>query len=67
MTGIEKKGLRQGGFKGAGLGLSIVKSIVDFYHGRIEVQSELGKGSVFTVHLPFRQSESSDDSVVAVQ
>lgn len=41
---------------GTGLGLSIVKSIVDFYHGRIEVVSKLGKGSVFTVWLPFKHS-----------
>jgi signal transduction histidine kinase len=41
---------------GTGLGLSIVKSIVDFYQGRIEVESEIGKGSVFTVYLPFRHS-----------
>ncbi|MEW6671608.1 MAG: ATP-binding protein [Thermodesulfobacteriota bacterium] len=37
---------------GTGLGLSIVKRIVDFYHGRIAVQSELDKGTTFTVWLP---------------
>ncbi len=37
---------------GTGLGLSIVKAIVDFYHGRIDVQSKLGAGSTFTVWLP---------------
>lgn len=41
---------------GTGLGLSIVKSIVDFYHGSIKVTSEVEKGSVFTVRLPFRHS-----------
>ncbi len=37
---------------GAGLGLSIVKSIVDTHGGRIWVDSALGKGTTFTVVLP---------------
>lgn len=41
---------RKGG--GFGLGLSIVKSIVDVHHGSIEIKSELGKGSVFTIKVP---------------
>jgi PAS domain S-box-containing protein len=38
--------------QGAGLGLSIASSIVDGHDGRIEVLSELGHGSTFTVRLP---------------
>jgi two-component system phosphate regulon sensor histidine kinase PhoR len=37
---------------GTGLGLSIVKHIVERMHGGVAVESQLGKGSVFTVLLP---------------
>ena len=38
--------------EGAGLGLSLVKWIVDQHHGRIDVDSQPGRGSTFTVRLP---------------
>jgi two-component system phosphate regulon sensor histidine kinase PhoR len=37
---------------GTGLGLAIVKHIVNRHRGALDIESELGEGSVFTVHLP---------------
>lgn len=40
---------------GTGIGLNIVKSIVDLHHGTINVDSEVGKGTTFTITLPVSQ------------
>ncbi len=40
--------------QGTGLGLSICHRIVEAHSGRIEVKSQLGKGSTFSVYLPLR-------------
>lgn len=43
---------RSGKTGGSGLGLTIVKKILDIHHGRIVVKSTVGSGSVFFVYLP---------------
>jgi signal transduction histidine kinase len=39
-------------FEGAGMGLAIVQGLVDLFHGTIGVESEVGKGTRFTVTIP---------------
>ena len=45
-------GVETEGIEGTGIGLTIVKSLVDGMGGRIEVDSEPGRGAVFRVTLP---------------
>ena len=42
---------------GTGIGLSIVKNIVDLHHGTVAVESETGKGAKFIVTLPVQQTD----------
>ncbi|MGH9429548.1 MAG: two-component system sensor histidine kinase NtrB, partial [Terriglobia bacterium] len=44
--------------KGSGIGLAIAQKIVDSHHGSIDVESEVGKGTVFTIKLPLRETNS---------
>lgn len=47
--------------EGSGIGLSIVKSLVEMHQGKIDVVSELGKGSKFTFMLPIKKIEEQDN------
>jgi two-component system OmpR family sensor kinase len=44
------------GTEGSGLGLSIVQAIMDAHHGSVEIQSELGRGTTFTLVFPVNES-----------
>jgi len=46
-------------YGGSGLGLSITKNLVSMMHGSIDVKTEKGKGTRFTVELPFECAEES--------
>jgi len=56
--------------KGTGLGLSISYSIIERHGGSIEVESEIGKGSTFRIHLPIEgpkgasEEERSEETVM---
>ncbi len=42
--------------EGTGIGLAICSRIMEKHHGKIEVESEVGVGTTFTIHLPFDQN-----------
>jgi signal transduction histidine kinase len=54
---FQEKGTSSAASKGLGIGLSLVQEIVHLHQGEIQIESEQGKGSVFTVMLPVAESQ----------
>lgn len=73
--GIEAKDLKQiftkfynnrnhPGYESNGIGLSLTKELITLHHGSIEVSSEPGKGSVFTVEIPIDKEIYNEQEIV---
>ena len=52
LKGVKASSSGTTGEKGYGFGLSLVKRLIDELHGTLDIQSEVGKGTTFTVTLP---------------
>lgn len=48
---------------GSGIGLSLVQKLVELHHGRIEVDSAVGKGSCFSVYLPLSREAYAEEEL----
>jgi signal transduction histidine kinase/CheY-like chemotaxis protein len=58
ITGSERRG------EGSGIGLAIVRTLVDHLGGSIDVQSQVGKGTTFTVAIPAEPVENYDGDAI---
>jgi signal transduction histidine kinase len=56
---------RSRSFEGTGIGLALVKELVELHHGEIKVESEIGKGTTFTVSIPKGLAHLDPDRIVS--
>ncbi len=54
----------KGGEAGTGIGLALTKELIDLHHGKITVQSELGKGSTFIIYLPLGKAHLKKHEII---
>ncbi len=50
-------------YGGTGLGLAIVKQLAELQDGTVSVKSEIGKGSTFTVHIPYAITQTDEGDI----
>ena len=53
-------------YEGVGLGLTLSKRLVELHSGKINVKSEAGKGSAFTVHIPSKREPVTSDQSLSI-
>ena len=51
-------------WRGAGIGLSLVKGIMELHKGKIKLQSQPGKGSIFSLVFPIKNSDSEAEEII---
>lgn len=59
---VDNKHVRKG--EGSGIGLYLVKSLVDMHNGDVYVESKLGKGSTFTIKIPIKYGIEENDLII---